>query len=162
MARYDREDARYDIDLLQMMVTEGLGTYFPAADTYVIKVDGRSLAVRSHQVITRAEKAVTMPVIVIAEEKVASPMDGYYGQERYDGEDTGPGGVVYDSMLELAQSWIATEGIPGMDPLYLVRQMLDDPQYEADIRAQAENGRRVTRTCRRAAEAKELLKHFGG
>ena len=103
-----------------------------------------------------------MPVIVIAEEKITSPMDGYHGQERYDGEDTGPGGVVYDSMLELAEAWIATEGVPGMDPLYLVRRMLDDSQYEADIRAQAENGRRVTRTCRRAAEAKELLEHFGG
>ena len=68
----------------------------------------------------------------VVEVRVPSPMDGYHGQECYDGEDTGPGGVVYDSMLELAQEFVA-RCQPGTDPLRVVRDMLDD--YEGEVEA---------------------------
>lgn len=55
---YPRNENRYDYDLLQMMVADGMATYFPAADTYVVKTeDGTSFAVRPHQVISPTEKA---------------------------------------------------------------------------------------------------------
>lgn len=162
MARYDRETKHYDRAVLTHLVEIGQATYFAAPDVYVVKTEDGTFAVRSHQIVT-----IPAPVVVV-EEKITSPMDGYYGQEKYDGEDTGPGGVVYDSMLALAERWIATEGVPGMDPLYLVRRMLDSEQYEAEIRAQVENGRqaderaaRARRACRMDDEAEELLRHFG-
>ena len=54
---YPREDARYDYDILQLMVTDGFAVYYPAADVYVLKTESGSVAVRPHQVIHPAEKA---------------------------------------------------------------------------------------------------------
>lgn len=165
MARsYDRETKHYDFKVLTHLVETGQATFFDGPGIYVIKTEDGTVAVRPHQVIFTPDPA---PFTVVVEEKVPSPMDGYSGQEKYDGEDVGPGGVVYDSMLELAERWIATEGVPGMDPLYLVRRMLDDERYEATIRDQVANGQRVTeraaarRACSLGDEAEELLRHFG-
>ena len=54
---YPREDARYDYDILQLMVDDGFAVYYPSADVYVLKTDHGSVAVRPHQVIHPAEKA---------------------------------------------------------------------------------------------------------
>lgn len=158
MARtYERETKHYDRVVLDHLVATGQATFFAAANTYVVKTEDGTFAVRPHQI-------VETPVVIkdVVEIRVPSPMDGYCGQEQYDGEDTGPGGVVYDAMLALAEEWISTEGMPGTDPLILVRKMLDDPQWEADIRAQVENGRRFTkRSWVSADEQDEILGYFG-
>lgn len=156
---YDRETKHYDFKVLTHLVETGQATFFEGPSIYVIKTEDGTVAVRPEQVIFTPDPA---PFTLVVEEKVASPMDGYSGQEKYDGEDTGPGGVVYDAMLALAEEWISTEGDPGTDPLILVRKMLDDPQWEADIRAQVENGRRFTkRSWVSADEQDEILGYFG-
>lgn len=54
---YPRDEARYDYDILQLMVADGFAVHYPDADVYVLKTDHGSVAVRSHQVIHPAEKA---------------------------------------------------------------------------------------------------------
>jgi hypothetical protein len=127
---YDRETKHYDRAVLTHLVETGQAQYYPAqGGIYVVKTESGTVAVRAHQVI---DLPVTAVVADVVEVRVPSPMDGYHGQECYDGEDTGPGGVVYDSMLELAQEFVA-RCQPGTDPLRVVRDMLDD--YEGEVEA---------------------------
>lgn len=162
---YAREAKHYDRAVLTHLVETGQAQYYPAqGGIYVIKIEDGTVAVRQHQIIDRP-----VPVVVtdVVEVRVPSPMDGYSGKECYDGEDTGPGGVVYDSMLALAEQWVALCSTDkDADPLMVVRQMLDDYEGEVEqaVREQIAGAtapaRRVRRSGLTAAEEQELLQHF--
>lgn len=157
---YDRETKTYDFALLTQLVETGQATFFDGPGIYVIKTEDGTVAVRPHQVTFTATPA---PFTLIVEETVVSPMDGYSAKEDYDGEDTGPGGVVYDSALALAERVLARRG-SSTDPLILVRRILDDRSYERELRAELEQSTdRPARSARYATtEAQELLNHFLG
>lgn len=165
---YDRETKHYDFAVLTHLVETGQATFFEGPGIYVIKTEDGTVAVRPHQVVFTP---IPAPFTLVVEEKVASPMDGYCGQERYDGEDTGPGGVVYDQMVELAERWIAVCGTSAdpSDPLVLVRRMLDDPEgeFEQAIREQVDEAAPVSprrggkRSWVSAVEQEEILGYFG-
>lgn len=152
---YDRETKHYDFALLSHLVETGQATFFDGPSIYVIKTEDGTVAVRPHQVIFTATPA---PFTI-----VVSPMDGYHGQEKYDGEDTGPGGVVYDSMLDLAGKYLG-DNLEGTDPLAIVRRMLDDESFEKMVIDEVTGG--TAKKPRRrngwvsANEADELLAHF--
>lgn len=159
---YDRETKTYDFAELSLLMEAGQAMYYEGPSIWVIKTAEGTVAVRPHQVTFTASPAPF-------EIKIVSPMDGYHGQEKYDGEDTGPGGVVYDSMLQLAEEWIAAcSPISDIDPLTLVRRMLDDEEgeYELAIREQLDDARRAVAAPKRrngwvsATEANELVAHF--
>lgn len=168
---YDRDAKHYDRVVLDHLVATGQATFFAAANTYVVKTEDGSFAVRPHQVVDSGLTApVSVEVVDVVEVRVASPMDGYSGKEYYDGEDTGPGGVVYDSMLGYAEKFLG-DNPEGVDPLAVVRRMLDDPSYERLIINevngvpvqpidQSAPARRVRRSGMTAAEEQELLQHF--
>jgi hypothetical protein len=88
---YPRSEARYDYDILQLMVADGFATYFPSADVYVLKTDHGSVAVRPHQVIHPAEKAEIFrnvppslePVREVLAEKVAARSEAENLVEEY-------------------------------------------------------------------------------
>lgn len=157
---YDRDTKHYDRAVLTHLVETGQAQYYPAqGGIYVIKTEDGTVAVRPHQIIDRP-----VPVVVedVVEVRVPSPMDGYSGQECYDGEDTGPGGVVYDSMLALAEQWVALCSTDkDADPLMVVRQMLDD--YEGEVE-QAVREQIAGATPRRGflteAQEDDLLRKF--
>jgi hypothetical protein len=157
MARYDRETKHYFRDVLTHLVETGQGTFYPTPGVYVIKTEDGTVAVRPHQVIDRPVQTVIDDVV-----EVSSPMDGYYGQERYDGEDTGPGGVVYDSAMRLAEQAVA---LFGGDPLAYVRRILDDEdgEYVWGLRESMEDHVRYGRPnyVDRLAKQDDLLRHFG-
>ena len=136
---YARDAKHYDRSILNHLVETGQATFFAAPGVYVVKTEDGTVAVRPHQIIEITTPVVTQPVEV----RVPSPMDGYHGQEQYDGEDTGPGGVVYDGLLALAQEYIAQFGM-DVDPLVYVRRMLDDEdgEYRLALREQIEDARR--------------------
>lgn len=166
MARiYSRDEKHYDFKLLSHLVETGQATFFEGPAIYVIKTEDGTVAVRPHQVIFTPDPA---PFTLVIEEKVASPMDGYFGQERYDGEDTGPGGVVYDSMLAIAEKFLGANP-EGIDPLVIVRKMLDDEGY-ADLITNEANGvpvspvdqsQRAATSWVSASEQDEILGYFG-
>ena len=181
--RYDRETKHYFRDVLTHLVETGQGTFYPNPGVYVIKTEDGTVAVRPHQIIDRnryrpvdmstfdprvlipfgAEGDVTITVTA-PEAPTGSPMDGYHGQERYDGEDTGPGGVVYDGAMRLAEEAVATFG--GGDPLAYVRRILDDEdgEYAWSLREAIEDHQRSAARpsrLRRFQEQEELLRHFG-
>ena len=160
---YDRDAKHYDRTVLTHLVETGQATFFAAANVYVVKTEEGTVAVRPHQIVEITTSLVSQPV----EDRVASPMDGYHGQEQYDGEDTGPGGVVYDGLLELAEEFLAVLGDTGTDPLSVVRRMLDDYEGECEqaVREQVADARRgAARPARRGflTEAQEdnLLSKF--
>jgi hypothetical protein len=62
-----------------------------------------------------------------SELKGVDAMAGYSAREEYDGEDVGPGGVVYDSALALAEQWVATF---GGDVATNMRHILEDTDGE--------------------------------
>lgn len=165
--RYSRETKHYDRKVLTHLVETGQGRFYPVqGGIYVIKTEDGTVAVRPHQVI---DLPVTRVVEDVVEVRVVSPMDGYHGQERYDGEDVGPGGVVYDSLLALAERRVALGGVDS-DPLVLVRQMLDDESgdLEREVRAEVEPGTAKSRPSARGrsrvmspSEEDDLLAHFG-
>lgn len=171
MARYDRETKHYDRNVLAAMVADGAATYFEAADVYVVKTEEGTFAVRPHQIIDTALITVLtsdryQPITDVEVITAPSPMDGYSGQEQYDGEDTGPGGVVYDSMLAIAEKFLG-DNPEGIDPLEIVRRMLDNESYAQLITDEA-NGIPITPCdqsrrafARRQNEQDDLLKHFG-
>lgn len=154
---YDRDAKHYDRTVLTHLVETGQATYFAAANVYVVKTEEGTVAVRPHQIVEITTSLVAQPV----EERVSSPMDGYYGQEQYDGEDTGPGGVVYDSMLALAQDYVAALGL-DTDPLVFVRRMLDDEAGEVEhaIREQVADARPARRGFLTEAQEDDLLSKF--
>jgi hypothetical protein len=117
---YDRETKHYDFALLSHLVETGQATFFEGPAIYVIKTEDGTVAVRPHQVIFTATPAPFEIVVV-------SPMDGYQSQERFDGEDVGPHGVVFQGALDIAEKFLALDGNPtGIDPLEIVRRILDD------------------------------------
>lgn len=170
MARYDRETKHYDRNVLAAMVAAGEATYFTAPDIYVVKTEEGTFAVRPHQIIDTALITVLnsdryQPITDVDVITAPSPMDGYCGKEQYDGEDTGPGGVVYDSALALAEEAVA---IFGGDPQGFLRRILDDEdgEYVWGLRESMEDHVRAGRPvqpklARRRAEQGDLLKHFG-
>lgn len=161
---YDRDTKHYDRVVLDHLVAVGQAQYYPAqGGIYVIKTEDGTVAVRQHQIIEINTPLVT-PVAVevddVVEVRVPSPMDGYSGKECYDGEDTGPGGVVYDSMLILAEEFVS-RCQPGTDPLAIVREMLDDVEgeVEAGVREAVDAARRPSRG-RLSQSQDDLIQHF--
>lgn len=163
---YDRDTKHYDRVVIEHLVATGQATFYPGANAYVVKTEDGTFAVRSHQIV---DTGLTVPVAAVVtdvvEVRTPSPMDGYSGQECYDGEDTGPGGVVYDSMLALAQRWIALCGDnKDADPLVLVRRMLDDVEGETEqaVREQIAAAKAPARPRRGAlsADQEDLLRNF--
>lgn len=150
---YERETKHYDFALLSHLLETGQATFFEGPSIYVIKTEDGTVAVRPHQVIFTATPAPF--------EVIVSPMAGYHGQERFDGEDVGPGGVVYDSMLELADRYLG-DNLEGTDPLAIVRRMLDDESFEKLVIAEVTgvSARRRRNGWVSADEADELLEHF--
>lgn len=155
---YDRQAKTYDFDVLTRLVEAGQGTFFEGPGIFVIKTENGTVAVRPEQVTFTPSPL-----------RILSPMDGYHGQEQYDGEDTGPGGVVYDSALALAEKWIAVVGKDkNADPLVLVRRILDDEdrEYELALQEDIDDTLRAQAAPKRrngwvsADEADELLSHF--
>jgi hypothetical protein len=95
-------------------------------------------------------------------------MDGYECKERYDLEDR-PGGVVYEGALELALKFLG-DNPDGIDPLEIVRRILDDQTGEYSRFLQNESNSVPIPPCdqsRRqtswvsAAEQDEILGYFG-
>lgn len=156
---YARETKHYDRAVLTHLVETGQASFFDGPGIYVIKTEDGTVAVRPHQIIDLPAPAVVEDVVEV---RVPSPMDGYCGQEQYDGEDTGPGGVVYDSMLALAEEWIAVCGTDkNGDPLVIVRQMLDDHEgeVEAAVREQIAEAKAPKRG-RLTPEQQDVLRSF--
>lgn len=59
---YARQETRWDLDLLKMLVQAGDAKEFPNG-IYVVKTDDGSFAVRPHQIISREEKlAITLDI----------------------------------------------------------------------------------------------------
>lgn len=163
---YARETKHFDRTVIAHLVETGQATFFPGADVYVVKTEEGTVAVRPHQIIEITTPLVTQPVEV----RVASPMDGYQAKENYDGEDTGPGGVVYDDALELAEAWVAL-GMRHVDPLKIVRDILDDEdgEYAVSLREAIEDARQAARPAPRrqvrrsgmtSDEERDLLMNF--
>lgn len=154
---YARDAKHYDRTVLTHLVETGQATFFAAANVYVIKTEDGTVAVRPHQIVEITTALVSQPV----QERVASPMDGYSGQECYDGEDTGPGGVVYDALLALAEEYVAVLG-SDTDPLVVVRRMLDDEAGEVEhaIREQVADARPTRRGFLTEAREEDLLGKF--
>ena len=155
---YDRDAKTYDFDVLTRLVEAGQATFFDGPGIFVLKTETGTVAVRPHQV------TFTPTPIHIT---YVSPMDGYSCKEQYDLEDAGPGGVVYDSALALAEKWIAVCG-KDIDPLVIVRRILDDEdrKYELDLQEDIDDTLRAGSAPKRrngwvsATEAEELLNHF--
>lgn len=165
---YARETKHFDRTVLAHLVDTGQAQKFSTVqgDIFVVKTEEGTFAVRPHQVIEITTPLVTQPVEV----RVASPMDGYQAKENYDGEDTGPGGVVYDDAVELAEAWLAASG-QGIELLKLVREILDDEDggYAESLREGIEDFRHSARSTSRrwtrrsgmtAEEEDDLLKSF--
>lgn len=164
---YDRESKHYDFRVLTHLVETGQATFYEGPGIYVLKTEDGTVAVRPHQVIFTPDQAPF--TLTVVEEKVPSPMDGYSCKEQYDLEDAGPGGVVYDGALDLAERFLALDGNKGgVDPLIIVRRILDDETGDyARLLTNEINGlpikpvNQAARACRPSNEAAELLKHFG-
>lgn len=163
---YDRDTKHFDRAVIEHLVATGQATFFAGANAYVVKTEDGTFAVRPHQIV---DTGLTVPVAAVVtdvvEVRAPSPMDGYSGQECYDGEDTGPGGVVYDSMLALAQEWVARcSDDKNADPLVTVRRMLDDYEGEVEqaVREQVAGARAAARPRRGAlsADQEDLLRNF--
>lgn len=154
---YDRDAKHYDRTVLTHLVETGQATFFAAANVYVVKTEDGTVAVRPHQIIEITTPVVTQPVEVEA----ASPMNGYHGQEQYDGEDIGPHGVVFQGLLVLAQDYVAALGL-DTDPLVFVRRMLDDEAGEVEhaIREQVADARPARRGFLTEAQEDNLLSKF--
>ena len=133
---YARNELTWDLDDVLALVEAGQAKAFPspAGTNYVVKIDGSSFAIRAHQIVNLPALDLPDPEDlsylreVIAEP--VTPMTGYQGKEIYDGEDGGPGGVVYDSALELATSYLRVIKDRRTDPLLIVRNILDDEEGE--------------------------------
>lgn len=159
MARsYDRETKHYDFKVLTHLVETGQATFFDGPGIYVIKTEDGTVAVRPHQVIFTPDPAP----FTIVEERVPSPMDGYSCKEEFDGEDSGPGGVVYDDAVELARRVLARRGDTATDPLILVRRILDERSYARQLREELEATTSRPARVSRSQDQEELLRHFGG
>lgn len=158
MRTYERETLTFSLEALQALVAEGKAQYFPAqGGIWVIPNGGGKIAVRRHQVV---DEAPAVPAVV-------DPMAGYQAKEMYDLEDTGPGGVVYDSALKMAEDYLAATGDNDTDPLVIVRRILDDEgngYWEAlgEQIAALRNppARKVGRSGMTAREEEDLLSHF--
>lgn len=160
MARtYERNEKHYDFKLLTHLVETGQAKFYEGPGIYVLKTEDGTVAVRPHQVFFTPDPA---PFTLVVEERVASPMDGYFGKEEFDGEDTGPGGVVYDSALALAEQVLARRGDTTTDPLSLVRRMLDDRSCESQLREELDNTpQKASTSWVSASEQDEILGYFG-
>lgn len=137
---YERDAKHYDFAVLTHLVETGQASFFDGPGIFVVKTENGTVAVRPHQVIFTATPA---PFKIVEEVRVPSPMDGYHGQECYDGEDTGPGGVVYDGALKLALEAVECFG-RNSDPLVYVRRILDDEdgEYTLSLRESIDDRRR--------------------
>ena len=169
---YDRDGHHFDFALLTHLVEIGEATFYEGPSIYVVKTESGTFAVRPHQVIFTSTPA-PFTLTQVEEIAVPSPMDGYYGQERYDGEDIGPDGVVFQGALALALKFLG-DNPDGIDPLEFVRRILDDQtgEYTRFLQDEA-NGIPIppcdqsARLARRssswvsAVEEDEILKHFG-
>jgi hypothetical protein len=161
---YERDGKHYDFAVLTHLVETGEATFYEGPSIYVIKTEDGTVAVRPHQVIFTSTPA---PFTLTQVEEIAapSPMDGYYGQERYDGEDIGPHGVVFQGAQELAVKFLG-DNPDGIDPLEIVRRILDDQTGEYtrflqnEIDGTAPLARRSSSWVS-ADEEDEILKHFG-
>lgn len=161
---YARDAQHYDRTVLAHLVETGQATFFAAANTYVVKTENGSFAVRPHQIV---DSGLTVPVTVevadVVEVRVTSPMDGYACKEQYDLEDAGPGGLVYDSAVALAEEYVAAFGLTT-DPLVFVRRILDDEdgEYRLKLRDEIDDHRRFAPKRRGVLSAaqQELLRDF--
>lgn len=157
---YDRETKHYDRAVLTHLVDIGEAQYYPAqGGIYVIKTEDGTVAVRPHQIIDMPRAVVVEDVVEV---RVPSPMDGYSSKEEYDGEDCGPGGVVYDDALDLAHRVLARRGDTTTDPLILVRRILDERGYQRQLRAELDGTpARPSTSWVSASEQDEILGYFG-
>jgi hypothetical protein len=124
---YDRNDIRWDADTLKALQAAGKASYFPGLPGYVVRLDeGGSVAVRDSQIVA-AQDFDFSPVRTL--EEANDPMAGYSAKERYDGEDLGPHGVVYEGAKVLVEDYsrICHRDI---DTRALLRRVLDDEDGE--------------------------------
>jgi len=122
---YNRQTVRWERADIEALVEAGRAQYFPGLPGYVID---KKIPVRNHQIDEDIFAAAPKTEVYVP--AITGPMNGYSAQERYDGEDVGPHGVVYENALRIATEYLAAIKDRATDPLVIVRSILEDEEGE--------------------------------